>query len=233
MINIQRFKNLGELKLKWLHARYHFSFAHYHNPDRMGFGKLRVVNDDLIQAKSGFDTHPHQNMEIITYIRQGQLTHRDNAGHEGTLNAGDIQVMSAGSGIYHSEHNNGEVETELYQIWIEPHTQNVKPKWKMIPFPKKSNGETLTLLASGKTKDSQKNTLFLNQDAAIYGGNLNPNTTIDHPITHQIYLLVSQGELEVDGQRLKKGDACEVTEQAVVTLHTITAAEILIIDVPK
>jgi redox-sensitive bicupin YhaK (pirin superfamily) len=136
MIKIYPYDSLGHADHGWLNARHHFSFASYQNPDRMKFGLLRVINDDIIAANSGFATHPHQNMEIITYVRSGAITHKDSKGNEGRTGAGDIQVMSAGSGIEHSEYNLENEETNLYQIWIIPNKLGVKPRWDAKEFPK-------------------------------------------------------------------------------------------------
>ena len=120
MIKVYPYEKLGNHDFGWLNARYHFSFARYYNPERTGFGKLLVINDDIVHAHSGFDTHPHADMEIITYVRAGAITHRDSTGNEGRTAAGDVQVMSAGTGIAHSEHNEEDEDTRLYQIWIAP-----------------------------------------------------------------------------------------------------------------
>ena len=114
------YDQLGQANFGWLAAKHHFSFGQYHDSQRMGFGKLRVINDDIIKPHSGFDTHPHRDMEIITYVRQGAISHKDSRGNSGRTEAGDVQVMSAGTGIFHSEHNHEDVDTNLYQIWIEP-----------------------------------------------------------------------------------------------------------------
>ena len=140
------YHELGQAQHGWLEARHHFSFGQYYNPSRMGFGKLRVINDDIIKAGTGFNTHPHENMEIITYVREGAITHKDNHGNEGRTEAGDVQVMSAGTGIYHSEHNREAIDTHLYQIWIEPNKANVTPSWNAHRFPSSSTEGQLTLL---------------------------------------------------------------------------------------
>jgi len=228
MITIYPYETLGRANHGWLDARHHFSFAQYHNPQRMGFGLLRVVNDDIIKAGSGFDTHPHRDMEIITYIRQGAITHRDSRGNAGRTVAGDVQVMSAGTGIQHSEFNREDEDTILYQIWIEPNRMGVEPRWDQRRFPRQPVTEALPLLVSGSDDEA----LSIYQDAQISGGRLNADTRITHPIRHQLYLLASDGELQLNGQRLNKGDAAEVTGLAEVTISAVTNAEVLVIDIP-
>ena len=229
MIKICPYENLGNADHGWLNAHYHFSFSSYQNPKRTNFGTLRVINDDIIKAKSGFPTHPHENMEIITYVRSGAITHKDSNGNEGRTVAGDIQVMSAGNGIRHSEYNLEDEETNLYQIWIVPNKIGVKPRWDAKTFPKEPVKDKLPLLVSGEG-DSEA-PLFIYQDAQIYGGKINQGTTIDHPIKNQAYILVSDGEIEIEGDKLKKGDGAEVTKHDSVKIKALSNCEILVIDV--
>lgn len=231
MLKIYPFEELGHADHGWLNARHHFSFSRYQNPDRINFGSLRVINDDTIQPHKGFATHPHENMEIITYVRSGAISHKDNKGNEGKTKAGDIQVMSAGTGITHSEHNHEDEVTTLYQIWIIPDEMGVKPRWDAKEFPKESNNNALPLLVSGDKND--KNALFIHSEAQIYGGNVDKGITLDHSIKHQIYILVSKGKIEIDGQEINKGDGAEITEQSSVKIKTLENSEILIIDVPN
>ena len=230
MITLYPYEKLGHANHGWLDARHHFSFASYHNPARRGFGVLRVINDDVVAAGNGFDTHPHRDMEIITYVRKGAITHRDSQGNQGRTSAGNVQVMSAGTGIFHSEYNLESEDTNLYQIWIEPSRQGVKPRWDMRAFPQEPVRDALSLLVSGK---EEEDTLTIHQDARIYAGRLLAGTRITHPITHQAYILASQGELEVDGVRMKKGDGAEVTNLSEVAITALTDAEVLVIDVPE
>jgi hypothetical protein len=233
MIKHIPFASLGHQPHGWLDARHHFSFAAYHNPQRMQFGTLRVINDDTIAAGTGFGMHGHQNMEIITYVRQGAITHRDNLGNEGRTGAGDVQVMSAGTGIMHSEHNREHEATRLYQIWITPNDTGVKPRWDAAAFPKAPVKDTLHLLVSGRPEDEGKGALFIHQDAALYGGHLAPGSRITQPLKHQGYLLVSEGSVTLeDGQEIKAGDGAEITGAPSVTLSSATGAEVLVIDAP-
>lgn len=228
MITVYPYDSLGHVHHGWLNARHHFSFASYQNPERRRFGNLHVINDDVIQAGAGFDTHPHHDMEIITYVRSGAITHKDSHGNEGRTEAGDVQVMSAGSGIEHSEFNLESVDTNLYQIWIYPHTLDVAPRWEAKRFPHEPITDHLPLLVSG---DAEDNVLFIYQDARIYGGRLIAGTQIDHPIKHQAYLLVSDGNIMVNDTPLSKGDGAEVVDHNSLSLQATTDAELLVIDV--
>lgn len=232
MLTLYPYKDLGGANHGWLNARHHFSFAMYHNPARKGFGVLRVINDDIVKGGTGFDTHPHRDMEIITYVRKGAITHRDSQNNQGRTGAGDVQVMSAGSGVSHSEYNQESEDTNLYQIWIEPNKKGVQPRWEMREFPKTQVENKLMPLASGRDEDLKNGALFIYQDAAIFGGRLKAGTTITHPITYQAYLLASEGTLEVEGTRMNKGDGAEITNSQTVTITAITDAEVLVIDVP-
>ena len=228
MINVIRYEDLGMANHGWLKARHHFSFARYYDPQRMGFGALRVVNDDIILAGAGFDMHPHANMEIITYVRKGAITHRDSQGNKGRTEAGNVQVMSAGTGVYHSEFNLENEDTKLYQIWIEPNKQNIEPAWDAHEFPKGTTNE-LTLLVSGDGKAP----LNIQQDARIYAGRLEQDAVLSHTVKHQAYVLVSEGEIQLNGKALKAGDAAEATETKQLKIIANSEAEILVIDVPE
>ncbi|MCF8496586.1 MAG: pirin family protein [Alphaproteobacteria bacterium] len=231
MITLYPYETLGQADYGWLQARYHFSFGDYRNPDRARFGILRVINDDIVRPGSGFDTHQHRDMEIITYVRAGAITHRDNTGNKGRTESGDVQVMSAGSGIAHSEHNHEKVETSLYQIWIIPREKNVKPRWEARAFPKTPVKDALPLLVSGRKEDKDKDALMIHADASIYGGRLAAGTTITQPVKDQGYLLVSEGAVEIDGQPMKRGDGAEITGVQSVKITASEDSEILLIDV--
>ena len=236
MIKHYPFNQLGKADHGWLKANFHFSFAHYYNAKRIGFGALRVVNDDLINANSGFPPHPHHNMEIITFVRSGAIHHQDSQGNKGITQSGEVQVMSAGKGIVHSEYNLTNEPLTLYQIWIQPNKHNIKPRWATKLFPSNYSTHSLPLLVSGYKED--KNTaLFINQDARIFGGKIKKGTRINHPITHQAYVLASQGQFELTNSgnlvEMNKGDGAEVTKTKEVTITALTDSEIVIIDVPN
>ncbi len=234
-MKIYRKNDLGRFQNEWLSAHCYFSFGHYHNPDRMGFGNLRVINDDVIAAGQGFAPHPHKNMEIITYVRQGSVIHRDNLGNEGITKAGDVQVMSAGSGITHAEYSDQSHPTKLFQIWILPREQNVTPRWDQAEFPHTPANQNLKLLVSGRdVHKDQINTgqvLYIHQDASIYGGVVEKG----HQITHhshsgQSYIIVSKGDIAIDGNILSEGDGAEVENQTSFVVTAQDDSEILIID---
>ncbi len=235
MIKHYPFQQIGKANHGWLKANHHFSFANYYNPKRMGFGTLVVVNDDWVAAGTGFPAHPHRNMEIITFVRSGAVTHQDNAGNKGVTFAGEVQVMSAGSGITHSEYNLTKEPLTLFQIWIEPNKHNVTPRWDSKLFSENTDNAALPLLVSGYS-DEQDNALFINQTARIYGGKVKKGSLFTHSIEHQAYVLASNGEFEItDNQRavlMKKGDGAEVTKQQEITIKVLSDAEIIVIDAP-
>lgn len=233
MITYYPYQHLGHHKLDWLDTRYHFSFSQYYNPNRMGFGVLRVINDDRIHAGQGFDPHPHRDMEIITYVRKGAITHKDNQGNVGKTAAGDVQVMSAGTGIVHSEYNAEAEDTVLFQIWILPHTLRVKPRWEQAVFPKAFQQDNLKLLVSGYEEDKASGALWIHQYATIHGGRIQKGTTLTHTIRHQAYMVVSEGLVEVDGQSMQAGDGAEITGVKQVRIAANEDSELLIIDVPE
>jgi redox-sensitive bicupin YhaK (pirin superfamily) len=238
MIKHYPYKSLGTANHGWLKSRHHFSFANYYNPSRMGFGKLRVVNDDWVKPNTGFPAHPHRNMEIISFIRSGAITHQDSTGNKSITKTGEIQVMSAGKGIIHSEYNFTEEPLTFYQIWIETNKIDVKPRWESKKF-RTLQDSTLTLLASGYPED-KNNSLFINQEARIYGGKIAKGTIIEHDIKNQAYLLASDGMFTIEDSSgsgaeptnitMNKGDGAEITQSNSIRLKTITDGEIIIID---
>lgn len=231
-VKIYPFDGLGRFQNDWLNARYHFSFSEYQNPDRTGFGTLKVINDDIVSPESGFGMHPHRDMEIITYVRSGAISHEDSLGNKGKTAAGDVQVMSAGTGIRHSEFNHEKEETNLFQIWITPRENRVAPRWDMRQFPKTPVTEALHLLVSGRKQDEAEGALYIHQDAFLYGGRLEAGAEISHKLHNQAYLLVSEGEIALDGQVLKKGDGAEITAQEGIKIAARSDSEVVVIDVP-
>lgn len=231
MITVYPFAKLGEFKNDWLHARYHFSFSEYYDENRMGFGNLRVINDDTVQAAKGFPTHGHRDMEIITYVREGEIRHKDSLGNEGATRAGDVQVMSAGTGILHSEFSSPTETTLLYQIWILPNKKGVEPRWDAKEFPKTAQNE-LQLLVSGRKSDEGKGALFINQDAAIYGGKIEAGKTVNLSVGSKAYILVSKGEVTVNGTKLGERDGAEVENENHLQIKAGGGlAEVLVIDI--
>ena len=232
MITIFPYDKLGHADHGWLDARHHFSFARYWNPNRTAFGTLRVINDDKVAAGTGFGAHPHDNMEIITYVREGAITHKDSIGNTGRTEAGDVQVMSAGKGVFHSEYNLEGEDTRLYQIWIEPNERNVEPRWEARQFPKTPVKDELPVLVSGQPEHADSGALFIHQDAAIYAGAISKGTTLTQKLKHQAYILASVGSFTVNGKTLQQGDGAEVTGEKTLTITADTDAELLIIDTP-
>lgn len=198
----------------------------------MGFGTLRVVNDDWVQAGKGFPAHPHKNMEIISIIKTGAIAHQDSVGNKGVTQAGEVQVMSAGTGIVHSEYNLTKEPLTFYQIWIETNQLNVAPRWESKKFPSTLSSD-LPLLVSGYIEDKDK-ALFINQAARLYGGKLTKGTTLTHKIEHQAYILASNGMFKIeDGANsitMNKGDGAEITQSHAIVLTAFTDCEIFIID---
>ena len=235
MIKHYPVQQLGKANHGWLKSSHHFSFAQYYDPKRMGFGTLRVVNDDWVEAGAGFSEHPHKNMEIISFVRSGGITHKDSHGNKGTTTAGEVQVMSAGTGITHSEYNMSDEALTFYQIWIKPDKQNVKPRWESKIFPQQASDNDLSLLVSGYDQDKDQ-ALFINQKARIYGGRLNKGALINFEITHQVYVLASSGRFEIENDQqnitMQEGDGAEVSQQKLVTIKVLSDAEIIIIDAP-
>ncbi len=234
MIEKREFSSLGHVDHGWLNARHHFSFAGYHDSARMGWGSLRVWNDDEIAPKSGFPTHPHQDMEIITYVRKGAITHRDNMGNEGRTEAGDVQVMSAGTGVQHSEFNLEDEETRLFQIWVIPRTRGEEPRWDTKVFPKGERAGKLEILASGHDDDVAAGAAMIRADARLYGATLKAGDSLTHQAAKDmpLYLVVSEGSIEVNGTRLDTRDAAAIRDIEALTITAHEDAEFLIAETP-
>jgi hypothetical protein len=196
----------------------------------MGFGRLRVWNDDEIGAGTGFDPHPHQEMEIVTYIREGAITHRDNLGNEGRTEAGDVQVMHAGTGIVHAEYNREDTATRLFQIWILPDRRGVAPGWGTRQFPRTGG---LTVLASGRAEDADSGALQLNADAALLAGTLSAGETAKLTLApgRGIYLVPASGSVTVNGVAVNARDGAAITGETDLTIAATTASELVLVDV--
>ena len=232
MISKISYNQLGGADHGWLQAKHHFSFASYHNPKRMHFGPMRVINDDIIAPHKGFAAHPHDNMEIITYVRKGAITHKDDMGNEGRTKAGDVQVMSAGTGVVHSEFNLEDEETNLYQIWMFPNKKNVKPRWDAKEFPKEPVTDQLKALVTG-FNDPDSDSLKIYQDATIFAGRMNKGTIIKQNIKQQAYVLCSYGKLCLNDTELNKGDGAEIVNLQEISITAKEDCEVLLIDLPK
>ena len=232
MISKISYNQLGGADHGWLQAKHHFSFASYHNPKRMHFGPMRVINDDIIAPHKGFAAHPHDNMEIITYVRKGAITHKDDMGNEGRTKAGDVQVMSAGTGVVHSEFNLEDEETILYQIWMFPNKKNVKPRWDAKEFPKEPVTDKLKALVTG-FNDPDSDSLKIYQDATIFAGRMNKGTVIKQKIEQQAYVLCSYGKLCLNDTELSRGDGAEIVNLQEISITAQEDCEVLLIDLPK
>lgn len=232
MIEVRPFDNLGRFSNDWLRARYHFSFSEYYDPSRMGWGPLRVWNDDTIRAGTGFPRHGHRDMEIITYVRKGVVTHRDHLGNEGRTPAGDVQVMSAGRGILHEEYNLEPEDTTLFQIWIQPAEVNVEPRWEQRVFPKEGRSGLLVPLASGRQGD--EGALTIHQDAAILGATLKAGETVEHHLAsgRRAYLVAATGALKVNGVEVGARDGVAIRDLDKVSLEAVADSELLLADLP-
>lgn len=228
MIERRAFHGLGGADHGWLKARHHFSFANYYDPKRMGWGPIRVWNDDEIAPNSGFPPHPHADMEIITYVRDGAITHQDSLGNKGRTEAGDVQVMSAGSGIRHAEYNLEPDTTRIFQIWIEPTRTGGAPAWGAKPFPKGDRSGRFIPLASGREDDDA---LPIRTDARVLGAALKAGETTTHALDGRYgYLVPASGAVEVNGVRLDARDGAAIAEEAEITVTALEDAELVLVD---
>ena len=228
MIDIRKFSTLGHADHGWLNARHHFSFANYHDPSRMSWGRIRVWNDDQIAGKSGFPPHPHRDMEIITYVRTGAITHQDSLGNQGRTGAGDVQVMSAGTGVVHAEYNLEDEQTTLFQIWVETDQPAAKPSWGAMPFPKEAREGSFQTLASGSADDGA---LTINADARVLGATLKPGGTIDYQADPARHLyLVPSGTVRVNGVEANARDGVAITGESSVRIEAVEDAELVLVD---
>ena len=228
MIDIRPFDSLGHADHGWLDARHHFSFANYHDPARMGWGAIRVWNDDRIAAKSGFPPHPHRDMEIITYVRTGAITHQDSMGNKGRTGAGDVQVMSAGTGVTHAEYNLEDEETTLFQIWVQTDRPGAEPSWGAMPFPKESREGSFQLLASG---NADAGVLTINADARVLGATVKSGGSLAYDADPARHLyLVPSGEVRVNGTQAHARDGIAITGEEKVTIEAVEDAELVLVD---
>jgi redox-sensitive bicupin YhaK (pirin superfamily) len=228
MIDVRKFDSLGHADHGWLNARHHFSFANYHDPSRMGWGRIRVWNDDQIAAKSGFPPHPHRDMEIVTYVRSGAITHQDSMGNKGRTGAGDVQVMSAGSGVVHAEYNLEDEQTTLFQIWIETDQPGVQPGWGAKPFPRDSREGSFQLLASGHPDDGA---LTIHTDARVLGASVKAGKAIEIDAEPDRHLyLVPSGRVRVNGVEAGPRDGVAITGESHVEIEAEDDAELVLVD---
>jgi redox-sensitive bicupin YhaK (pirin superfamily) len=230
MIERRPFSELGGENHGWLHARHHFSFANYHDPKRMSWGALRVWNDDEIAANSGFPPHGHRDMEIITYVRDGAITHKDSLGNMGRTGAGDVQVMSAGSGVQHAEYNLESDLTRLFQIWIQPDAPGGAPSWGAKPFPKGDRSGKFVTLASGRPGD--EDALHIRANARVLGATLKAGETVTYPMEagRHVYLVSAAGKVDVNGVRLDPRDGAAAKDEGELVIKALEDAELVMVD---
>ncbi len=229
MIDVRPFAGLGHANHGWLNARHHFSFANYHDPARMGWGAIRVWNDDEIGAKTGFPPHGHADMEIITYVRSGAISHRDSLGNEGRTPGGDVQVMSAGAGIQHAEYNLENDTTTLFQIWVLPDARGGEPGWGQRAFPKGNRAGQWVTLASGKTDGDA---LPIRADAQVLGATVKAGETLayDADLARHIYLVPATGRITVNGVPANARDGIAITGEARLVIEAEEEAELVLVD---
>jgi redox-sensitive bicupin YhaK (pirin superfamily) len=230
MIEKRPFAALGGADHGWLKARHHFSFANYYDPARPGWGDLRVWNDDEIAPRSGFPPHPHADMEIITYVREGAISHQDNLGNEGRTEAGDVQVMSAGSGIRHAEYNLEPETTRIFQIWIQPTEHGGAPTWGARPFPKADRAGRFVTLASGLPDDGDA--LPIRANGRVSGATLKAGETTEYALGpgRHAYIVPAMGAVEVNGVRLDARDGAAVKDEPVLRVTALEDAEVVLVD---
>jgi len=232
MLNVRKSQDRGVASFGWLRSQHTFSFGHYHDPAHMGIGPLRVINEDRVAPGRGFDAHSHANMEIISYVLDGALEHKDSMGNGSVLRYGDVQRMSAGSGVTHSEYNASKTEpVHFLQIWVIPAEQGGASGYEEKHFDADSKRGRLRLIAS---QDGREGSVTVGQDSAIYAGILDGADALSHSLLpgRQAYVQVARGSLTVNGCALQAGDAVRVTEEAVVALGEARDAEVLLFDLP-
>jgi len=230
MIELRPFAKLGGENHGWLDAKHHFSFADYHDPARMNWGNLRVWNDDTIAPHAGFPPHPHRDMEIVTYILEGAISHQDSLGNNGRTEAGDVQVMSAGTGIRHSEFNAEDVTTRLFQIWIMPTRSGEAPGWGTRPFPKGDRAGRFVTLASGY--DGDGDALPIRTDARVVAATLKAGETAEYPLgkDRKAYLVPATGAIRIDDVRVNARDGAAIADIDVLKVTAIEDSEIVMVD---
>jgi redox-sensitive bicupin YhaK (pirin superfamily) len=230
---IYKANSRGSADYGWLKTNYSFSFGRYYNPERMGFGKLRVINDDTVAAGKGFDTHPHDNMEIITIPLSGDLAHKDSMGNSSVIEEGDIQVMSAGSGIYHSEYNpNDDKEVSLFQIWVIPDTQNVEPRYAQQTISELAKEDELYQILSPNPDDAG---VWIHQKAWFHMGDFSESHRETYNLKlkgNGVYVMVIEGEITIDNNILGRRDAIGITDAEKFEIISEKKSRILVMEVP-
>jgi len=230
MIVHRKASERGNTRISWLDGRHTFSFNRYFDPEWMGFRTLRVINDDRIAPGGGFGTHPHRDMEIVTWVLDGVLKHRDSTGSEGEIRPGEAQRMSAGTGIMHSEFNGSSTEPlRLLQIWIEPAEEGMTPGYEQKQFPAEERTNKLRVIAS---PDGRDGSVTIGQDAVIYDTVLSPGASVEHPLKsgRAAWVQVARGAVTVNGLTLEEGDGAAITDETSVSIAAGKPSEVLVFD---
>ena len=227
---IHKANERGNVNHGWLKANHSFSFANYYDPKKEQFGTLRVLNDDIVEAGFGFGMHPHNNMEIVTIPLKGALKHKDSSGGEGVIKTGDVQIMSAGKGIMHSEHATADEDVNLFQIWVFPKKVNIEPRYDQRFFDEKDRENNWQIVVS---PDEAHNALWINQDAYFSLGNFDTSTSYQlNKTDNGVYLMVIEGEIEIDGNVLSNRDAIGITDAKDFQINVLQPAKLLVVEVP-
>lgn len=232
MITVRRSGERGRSKISWLDSAHTFSFAHYYDPAHMGFGCLRVINDDRVVGGGGFDMHPHRDMEIISYVLSGELGHKDSMGHDSTIRYGDVQRMSAGTGVLHSEFNaSDDKPVHFLQIWIIPDKLGYEPGYEQKFFPAEEKQGRLLLAASNSGRDGS---IHIHQDIDMYAGRFSANETADFQLRpdRMAWAHVALGDITINGEKYKAGDGLACTDQALLQFTEGKGAEVILFDMP-
>ncbi|MES2012318.1 MAG: pirin family protein [Pseudomonadota bacterium] len=233
MLKLHNNSKRGSADHGWLQSNHSFSFANYYNPEELGFGPLLVINEDRVQPSKGFGTHGHENMEIISYVLSGALEHKDSMGNGSVIRPGDVQRMSAGTGVRHSEFNHSSTErVHFLQIWIEPNVQGIQPSYEEKRFEESSKLGGLRLIAS---PDGRDGSVLIHQDAKIYASILSGSDDVQHALDarRNAYVHLIRGQVEVNGIKLTTGDALKITDESLLEFKNAIDAELLLFDLPK
>lgn len=233
MITIRASEDRGNADFGWLKSKHSFSFGSYFDPDHVGFGPLRVINEDRVKPGAGFDTHGHRDMEILSYVLDGALEHKDNTGTGSVIRRGEIQRMTAGSGILHSEYNHSREEpVHFLQIWIQPDRQGLEPGYEQKAFSNEAISNGLTLVAGPQGGD---NVVKIHQDARLYVSQIDAGKSVDFNLSddRSIWIQLAAGEITVNGQRMEAGDGAAITDEQKLEIAASSNAELLLFDLPK
>jgi hypothetical protein len=230
---VHRAEERGSAEFGWLHAKHSFSFGRWYDPGKMGFGLLRVLNDDVIEPATGFGSHPHDNMEIVTVILEGSLEHKDSMGTGSVIRVGEVQAMSAGTGVTHSEFNPSKSEkTNLLQLWIIPKERNIAPRYSQNKFPLNQRTNKIKTIVSG---ESAQDTIYIHQDAAISLGNLSKGNNASYKMMFKgngVYLFVISGQLKVDSENLYRRDSLGIYDVDEFYITADEDSDFLLVEVP-